>query len=79
MHKKLIATTILSAFLCTFSPALAALAADTVQVTLPGFTVTLNGQSTSNDYSKYPLLVYKDITYFPMTYYDCRLLGIKTD
>ena len=79
MHKKLIVTTILSAFLCTFSPAPAALAADTVQVTLPGFTVTLNGQSTSNDYSKYPLLVYKDITYFPMTYYDCRLLGIKTD
>lgn len=79
MRKKLIATTILSAFLCTFSLAPAALAADTVQVTLPDFTVTLNGQSTSNDYSKYPLLVYKDITYFPMTYYDCRLLGIKTD
>ena len=79
MRKKLIATTILSTFLCAFSPAPAALAADTVPVTLPGFTVTLNGQSTSNDYSKYPLLVYKDITYFPMTYYDCRLLGIKTD
>ena len=79
MRKKLIATTILSAFLCTFFPAPAALAADNVQVTLPSFTVTLNGQSTSNDYSKYPLLVYKDITYFPMTYYDCRLLGIKTD
>ena len=79
MRKKLIATTILSAFLCTFSPAPAALAADNVQVTLPSFTVTLNGQSTSNDYSKYPLLVYKNITYFPMTYYDCRLLGVKTD
>ena len=79
MRKKLIATTILSAFLCTFSPAPAVLAADTVQVTLPGFTVTLNGQSTSNDYSKYPLLVYKDITYFPMTYYDCRLLGVRTN
>ena len=79
MCKKFIATTILSAFLCTFFPAPAALAADNVQVTLPSFTVTLNGQSTSNDYSKYPLLVYKDITYFPMTYYDCRLLGVKTD
>ncbi len=79
MRKKLIATTILSAFLCIFSPAPAALAADNVQVTLPSFTVTLNGQSTSNDYSKYPLLVYKNITYFPMTYYDCRLLGVKTD
>ena len=79
MRKKLIATTILSAFLCTFSPAPAALAAGNVQVTLPSFTVTLNGQVIDNSYRQYPLLVYKDITYFPMTYYDCRLLGVKTD
>ena len=71
MHKKLLATTLLSAFLLTLSPMPQALAADTVQVTLPSFSVTLNGQTTGNDYSKYPLLVYKDITYFPMTYYDC--------
>ena len=69
MRKKFIATTILSAFLCTFSPTPAALAADTVQVTLPSFTVTLNGQVIDNSYRQYPLLVYKDITYFPMTYY----------
>jgi len=56
-----------------------ALAADTVQVTLPSFSVTLNGQTNGNDYSRYPLIVYKNITYFPMTYYDCRLLGLKTD
>ena len=79
MRKKLLATTLLSAFLLTLSPTPQALATDTVQVTLPSFSVTLNGQTTGNDYSKYPLLVYKDITYFPMTYYDCRLLGLKTD
>ena len=79
MRKKLLATTLLSAFLLTLSPVPQALAADTVQVTLPSFSVTLNGQTTGNNYSKYPLLVYKDITYFPMTYYDCRLLGLKTD
>ena len=79
MRKKLIATTILSAFLCTFSHAPAALAADNVQVTLPSFTVTLNGQVIDNSYRQYPLLVYKDITYFPMTYYDCRFLGVETD
>ena len=62
MRKKLIATTILSAFLCTFSPTPVALAADTVQVTLPDFTVTLNGQVIDNSYRQYPLLVYKDIT-----------------
>ena len=79
MCKKMIAASILSVFLLTMSPIQQAWAANTVQVTLPGFTVTLNGQSTGNDYSKYPLIVYKDITYFPMTYYDCRLLGLKTN
>ena len=79
MRKKLLVITLLAAFLLIFSPVPQALAADTVQVTLPSFSVTLNGQTTGNDYSKYPLLVYKDITYFPMTYYDCRLLGLKTD
>ena len=50
--------------------------AASVSVTLPNFTVELNGQSMDNRYSRYPLLVYKDITYFPMTYYDCKLLGL---
>lgn len=54
-------------------------AADVVSVSLPDFPVTLNGQTTSNDYSQYPLLVYRNITYFPMTYYDCRLLGLHTE
>jgi len=48
-----------------------------VNVTIPGFKVTLNGIVTENSYSKYPLIVYKDITYFPMTYNDCRYLGIE--
>lgn len=60
-------------------PITTAHAADSVAVSLPDFSVTLNGQTTSNDYSQYPLLVYRDITYFPMTYYDCRLLGLRTD
>ena len=45
---------------------------------VPAFTVTLNGQVVDNSYRQYPLLVYKDITYFPMTYYDCRFLGLET-
>ena len=77
MRKKLITTALLAAFLLTAGPA-PVFAAENVQVTLPSFTVTLNGQTTGNDYSRYPLIVYKDITYFPMTYYDCRLLGLKT-
>jgi len=46
-------------------------------VTLPDFGVTLNGHSVENEYRKYPLLVYRDITYFPMTWYDTRLLGLE--
>lgn len=59
-------------------PGEAGAAGESVRVTLPGFDVTLNRTAFSNDYSRYPLLVYKDITYFPMTYYDCRLLGLTT-
>ena len=53
-------------------------AAEQVEVTLPAFPVTLNGQTVSSEHSKYPFLVYKDITYFPMTFFDGRLLGLYT-
>lgn len=53
--------------------------AGSVNVTLPNFPVTLNGTKVNNDYSKYPLIVYRDITYFPMTYGDCRFLGLESD
>ena len=71
-------TTIALSVLLLFGGANSAEAAQTVQVTLPSFDVTLNGQTHSNTYSKYPFIVYKDITYFPMTYYDSRLLGLTT-
>lgn len=48
-----------------------------VKVTLPSFEVKLNGHVVENRYREYPLLVYKDITYFPMTWYDTRLLGLE--
>jgi len=54
------------------------MADDSVIVTLPTFDVSLNGQHTASTYRKYPLIVYKNITYFPMTYYDARLLGLST-
>jgi len=40
-----------------------------VKVSIPDFPVTLNDiLFDNNDIIRYPLLVYKDITYFPMTY-----------
>lgn len=71
--KVLLATAALAMGLST--PAMAA----NVSVTLPQFPVTLNGTTIDNSYRQYPLLVYKDITYFPMTYYDCRFLGVETE
>lgn len=50
-----------------------------VSVTLPKFSVYLNNHKVDNQYREYPLLVYKDMTYFPMTWYDCRLLGLETE
>jgi hypothetical protein len=49
-----------------------------VKVALPAFEVTLNGTVIENATNQYPLIVYKDITYFPMTYYDCRFLGLES-
>lgn len=45
---------------------------------IPECTVTLSGQNVDNSYRQFPLLQYKDIVYFPMTYYDCRFLGVAT-
>lgn len=47
--------------------------------TIPTFDVTLNGVSYDSSMSEYPLLVYRDITYVPMTYYMARLLGLSAD
>ena len=48
-------------------------------VTLPSFDVTFGEEEVDSSYRQFPLIVYKDITYVPMTYYDCRYLGLKTD
>ena len=76
MRQKLLGLALL--LLC-WLPASDARAADQVSVTLPNFEVTLNGQAIAPTYSRYPFLVYNDITYFPMTYHDSRLLGLTCD
>ena len=50
-----------------------------VTVTLPKFKVTFNGVTVDNANRQYPLIVYNDITYFPMTYYDSRFLGLESN
>lgn len=66
------------AVILVLSSANAFAATKNVSVSLPSFKVTLNGSEINNSYSKYPLIVYKDITYFPMTFGGCRYLGLET-
>ena len=46
---------------------------------VPDSNVYLNGELVDNAAREYPLLLYKNITYFPLTYYDCRYLGLVTE
>ena len=78
MKKKIVSLFLALVLLIAVGPARAE-AAQNVSATVASFKVTLNGVVMDNDYAQYPLIVYKDITYFPMTYYDCRFMAVKTD
>ncbi|WP_165452342.1 DUF5050 domain-containing protein [Paenibacillus thalictri] len=56
----------------------AAVSAHRIEVSLPSFPVFLNHTPVDNLHSQYPLIVYKDITYFPMTWDYSRALGLTT-
>lgn len=50
-----------------------------IRLYIPTFKVTINGQVIDNEFREYPFIVYKEITYFPMTYHDSRFMGIETN
>jgi len=52
--------------------------AQSVNVSLPTFKITMNDVVIDNSQRIYPIIVYKDITYVPMTYNDSRFLGLET-
>ena len=73
---------VLCALLCCvllagLSPAAAA--AERLTASAASGPVTLNGCAVENRTAQYPLLLYSNITYFPMTYHLCRFLGLATD
>lgn len=51
----------------------------TVNVALPSFRVQINGTIVDSKTAEYPLLIYKNITYMPMTYDYCNLLGLESE
>ena len=78
--KRVVLLFILFSLLMMSMPTIAIASAQSVQVTIPSFPVSLNELDFSNnDYAQYPLLVFRGITYFPMTYYQSRLLNLETD
>ena len=73
MKKLFIGVVTLFAFLITPTFAME------VKSNLPTFDVAFNGTEIENENRQYPLLVYKDVTYVPMTYYDSRYLGLVSN
>ena len=71
--KKIIVTLLLILTFCGIT----SFAAD-VDVLIPDYTVVLNDNEIAYKNSLYPLISYKDITYFPMTYEYCRFMGMTT-
>lgn len=60
-------------------PVFATEAGTKASISLPAFNVTLNGTKIESAYDQYPLIVYKDITYFPMTYHGSRFMHLKAN
>ncbi|MGQ7890592.1 YHYH domain-containing protein [Paenibacillus anseongense] len=49
-----------------------------VKVEKPTYTINVNGTSITNSSLKYPVISYKDITYFPMTFKFTQALALET-
>ncbi len=74
--KKLLSVLLVTVLLLTsFTPGFAALE----RAKLPDFPVTFNGTPIDNQRATYPLIVYKNITYFPMTWDYASALGLSSN
>ena len=74
--KKLISL-VLTAFLCVTSFCFSVSAEwKKIKVHIAPFYTEIQGMSVDNRYVEYPLITYKDITYFPMTFDLCTQLGL---
>lgn len=79
-HEKRIIQSLL-AIACCVTVALSAIptAEAAMRASVVTGKVTLNGQVIDNKNAKYPLLIYSNITYFPMTYHLSRFMGVSAD
>lgn len=79
--KKTVLRSLISALCCCalFLGSLPTAQAASLKASIVTGKVTLNGQVIDNKTAKYPLLLYSNITYFPMTYHLSRFMGVSTD
>ena len=61
-----------------FALALMSVPAFAFEAAVPDFDVYIDGNKIEYKETKYPLLTYKDITYFPMTYHYVHMLGLTS-
>ena len=61
-------------------------AEENVPVTIVDFPVCINyelynihRESNKMEYCEYPMLLYKDLVYLPLTYYNCNLIGVTLE
>jgi hypothetical protein len=81
MKKRILSLALAFAFVLASAsvPPIAYGAERQVTVSVANFPVSLNElRFDNNDYARYPLIVYRDITYFPMTYHQSNLLNLNT-
>jgi len=52
---------------------------DNAEIKIVDFPVSINGEVIDNMSNDYPLISYKNITYFPMTYDFSKALGLQTN
>lgn len=51
---------------------------DQLNVTIPTFDITINNSLIDSTQMQYPLIVHKDITYFPLTWNWCAAMGLAS-
>ena len=78
MRKQHLKGCLICLFLLVISvPSIAFAADEKVKVSIPDFSVTVNGVKYDSRYSEYPFLLRNDITYMPMTYDFSTFMGIN--
>ncbi len=50
-----------------------------VEVTIPEFGINIGAEEIDNVHNEFPLILYNDITYFPMTWNFSRALGLSSN